>query len=283
MSLGAPADKPEFTYHTNVSEIRLTFSATDQNNHGVATLQARDFAIVDKDLVVRNFQSFGRTDWTKLDITILVDTSESAGPHFRQEIAGVVEMLSGTAGVPEENVSLISFHDLQPTVICAGNCRAPHALDQLVTAKSAGLTPLFDTVVFASEILSRRDEKYGKALIVFSDGEDTVSRSSLADAIAAAQNVEVQVYPLDMSNSATHGSAMLANLAASTGGRYFRAPDDVLQSLNLILEGFRASYTVSYRLPSHASGFHTVQILPTHNRNLQFRTRSGYYYPSSVR
>ena len=68
-------DRPEFTYRTNTTEVRLNFSAMDQNNHGVATLQANDFAVVDKDVIVRNFQSFTRSDWTKLEIAILVDTS----------------------------------------------------------------------------------------------------------------------------------------------------------------------------------------------------------------
>ena len=55
-------DPPEYTYRTNAIEVRLNFSAMDQNNHGVATLQASDFAVVDKQIIVRNFQSFTRSD-----------------------------------------------------------------------------------------------------------------------------------------------------------------------------------------------------------------------------
>jgi hypothetical protein len=40
--------------------------------------------------------------------------------------------------------------------------------------------------------------------------------------------------------------------------------------------------SVSYRLPSRAAGFHTVRILPTHNLDLKFRSRSGYYDPNRV-
>ncbi len=135
ISPGIAGDRPDFTYRTNASEVRLSFSATDQNNHGVATLQASDFAIVDTDVIVRNFQSFTRSDWTKLEIAILIDASESATPRFRQEMADVLELVSQTVGVPDENLSIFSFAASQPALLCAGNCRASHALDRIPPAQ----------------------------------------------------------------------------------------------------------------------------------------------------
>jgi Ca-activated chloride channel homolog len=285
ISLGAPGDPPEFTYRTNVSEVRLSFSALDQNNHGVATLQPGDFAIVDKGFIVRNFQSFNRSDWTKLDLVILIDSSESVTPHFRQEIADTLELVSQTAGVPDESLSIISFHDLQTSLVCAGDCRASHVADQLPAARAGGLTPLFDSIVFATDFLSHHGDAHaGKVVILFSDGQDTISRYSLTDAIDAAQMTDIQIYCIDLGKSASsQGAAVLYGLAGATGGRYFLARDGATRALNLMLEGFRSTYTVSYRLPNHASGFHTVQILPTHKLDVQFRSRSGYYYPNHVR
>jgi len=281
ISLGAPGDRPEFTYRTNVNEVRLSFSATDLKNHGVATLQASDFAIVDKGFIVRNFQSFSRSDWTKLEIAILLDTSESVTPRFRQEIADALAILFQTDGVPDENLSIFSFHSLQPALVCSGDCRASHAAGQLTDTRASGLTPLFDSIVFAANFLSKHSEaKAGKVLILFSDGQDTISRNSFADAVDAAHAADIQVYSIDMGKSASsRGAGVLYSLASATGGRYFTARDGANSALDSILEGFRASYTVSYRIPNHAPGFHEVQILPTHNLNLQFRSRSGYYYP----
>ena len=284
-SAGAPGDTPEFTYRSNVNEVRLSFSAVDQNNHGVATLQASDFAVVDKDFIVRNFQSFIRADWTKLELAIVLDASESVAPRFRQEIAGILDLVSQTAGVPDENVSLFTFQGLHPALLCAGNCRATNTpAIQLPAARAGGLTPLFDTVVFASDFLWQHGDPHAvKVLILFTDGTDTISRSSLADAIDNALATDVQIYAVDLSSPRSQGGAVLQRLAASTGGRCFPVEDGGSSAMNVILEGFRATYTVSYRLPSHASGFHSVRILPTHNQNLEFRSRSGYYYPARVR
>ena len=157
MSRAAAGDPPEYTYRTNVNEVRLTFAAMDQNNHGVATLQASDFAVVDKDIIVRTFQSFTRSDWTKLEIAIVVDGSESVTPRFRREMADVLELVSQTAGVPDENLSIFSFHASQPALLCARDCRATHAADTLPAGHAGGLTPLFDTIAFAADYLAHTE------------------------------------------------------------------------------------------------------------------------------
>src|ERR1022692_1215873 len=151
-------DPAEFTYRTNATEVRLSFSATDQNHHGVATLQASDFAVVDKDVIVRDFQSFTRSDWTKLEIAILIDSSKSVTPRLRREMTDVMELLSQTAGVPDENLSLFYFEGSQPALLCAGDCRARHSAEMLPAVPARGLTPLFDTIVFAADFLTRHGD-----------------------------------------------------------------------------------------------------------------------------
>lgn len=281
LALAAPEDTPEATYHANVAEVRLTFSATDRNNHGVATLRKEDFAVVDRDIVVRNFQSFTRTGWTKLHVVVLIDTSESVAPRLRQEVTDILRVISPDAGIPEEDLSLVSFHGIEPTLICAGNCRASRALDQLPAVEAGGLTPLFDSVVFAAALLAQpSDADTRKVLILFSDGEDTISRHSAADAMAAALASELRIYAVGLKNAAypSPGTAVLRNLAGATGGRFLAAPEGTSKVLDAVLEDVHATFTVTYKLPSRAAGFHLVRILPTHDLNLQFRCRRGYYY-----
>ena len=279
-------DPPSFTYRTGVSEVRLSFSALDQDSHGVATLQASDFAVVDKDFIVRNFQSFTRSDSTKLEIAILADASESVTPGFRQEMAAILELLSQTTGVPDEHLSMFSFKGTQPTLHCTGDCRSSHAVDHFLATRAGGLTPLFDAVVVATDFLAQRaDSHTEKVLIVLSDGEDTISRNSLTMAIDDAVRSDVRVFCINLHHSepSARGEGILYSLAVETGGQYFSARHGAREAINVILEDFHASYTVTYLLPNHSSGFHPVRILPTRNSKLQFRSRSGYYYPSPVR
>ncbi|MGA7566902.1 MAG: hypothetical protein WBW53_12665, partial [Terriglobales bacterium] len=79
------------TYHSTVSEVRVTFFATDQNNRPLEIVSTSDFAIVDNEQVVRNFRSFMHSDETSLNIVALVDLSESVAPRFRVAISDVLQ------------------------------------------------------------------------------------------------------------------------------------------------------------------------------------------------
>lgn len=284
ISTAAEPDKPAFTFHADADEVHLTFSAADQNDHGVATLRAADVVVIDRDIVVRQFRSFARSDWTRLQIAILADSSESAAPHFRQELARIIEVISQTEGIPEENLSLFGFHDSQPSLICAGNCRTSHAVERLPAAHAGQLTPLFDSIIFATDFLAQHnDPQAKKVLLIFSDGIDTISRNSLADALEAALRAGVEIYALDLRASDRQGAAVLNRLTFTTGGRYFPPQTDAIHVVNVILDGFHASYEITYRLPTRYPGFHTIRLVPSHNLNLQFRSRSGYYYPNETR
>lgn len=129
------------------------------------------------------------------------------------------------------------------------------------------------------------DAQTQKALIVFSDGQDTISLKSFRDALDATVIRNVQIYSIDRNDSAGYepGKQVLRAFAAASGGRFFEMKDGSARALNTILEGYRASYVVSYHLPTRAQGFHTVQVLPTHNVHFHFRSRSGHYYPDYIR
>ena len=82
------------TLRSSVSEVQVTFSTTDQNNRVMANIQPSDFAIVDQDLVVREFRSFTRSEYTRLDVALLIDASGSITPQFRQELSNVVQLIT---------------------------------------------------------------------------------------------------------------------------------------------------------------------------------------------
>lgn len=283
-SKAAGADAPEVVYRAHSNEVRLTFSVTDQRDHGVATLQPSDFAVVDRELIVRNFQSFMHSDTTKLEIAILVDGSESLAPSFRRETADLVDLISETAGVPESNISIF-YVGSKPQILCDSNCRSSDAAGHLPSPTAGTMTPLFDTMVAASNYLAQHaDSNAQKILVVLSDGQDTASLSSFRDARESALQNAIQIYAIDFNRErSSQGSSVLYHLAAATGGRYFAGRDATTRAMNGILEDFKASYVITYKLPGSETGFHDLRILPTHNTNLQFRSRSGYYYSAENR
>ena len=274
----APTDNPQATYRTGVSEVRLIFSASDQNEHTVANLNASDFAVVDRDVIVRKFQSFTRPEFTRLEMSILIDASASMKPHYREEVAQVVELISETSGVADESLSIITFQGLKPSVVCTHHCADIDMTDVLPATPPQGTTPLYDTLIYAADVLSEKHDPQARRIaILFSDGNDTVSKNSASDAIETVLANDVQVYAI---RTSSRPNDFLEALVSATGGRTFRLSDGATSVARAVLADFRASYQVTYRLPDRSSGFHTLRILPTHDMNLHFRCRRGYYYPT---
>ena len=273
------------TYRVQANEVQLTFSATDQNDRVIATLSAADFAVVDKDLIVRNFRSFRRAEYTRLDVAILLDNSSSIAPRFQKEVTQTLNLISETAGVPEESIAIVSFQGAEPVVLCKGDCRERPAANLIPAKAVSQMTPLYDSLAFTADLLARTpaaaDPKVRRVVIVLSDGDDTISRDSAGQAVAELVKNDVQVYTLDANKSEySHGSLFLQKLAAATGGRSFRLSDRAGAVADAVLADFHASYQVTYRVPNSGAEFHSVRILPTHNLNLNFRCRQGYIDPA---
>ncbi len=305
------ADLP--TYHSAVSEVRVTFFTTDESNHPVQTLTTSDFAIVDNERVVRNFRSLTQSDETSLDLVVLVDLSESVAPNSRVAVSDALQLITREQSIADDNIAVMTFggtfgesseamlDSIRPALLCASGCR--DSVSKLQAAKSGGLTPLFDALVFAADFISRRGAAGSRSavpgnvvpanirpvLILFSDGMDTISLHSASEALQAVLATGALIYSADVDapDTRTSGSVFLRKISTATGGRYFpprfTLNENAAFLLNAVLEDLRASYVVTYDVPSHLTGFHALRLLPTHNLNLTFHSRSGYSYEPADR
>jgi len=278
---------PDLTLQASVSEVRLMFSTTNQDSRVIDSIQPSDFAIVDQDVVVHDFRSFNRADYTRLDVAVLVDASGSISSQFRRELENAVQVIAHLDNVPEESFSVISFRDLKPSIVCAGNCRTLMANAPLPVLQSGGLTPLYDSVVFASGWIGQAQTgsvpaaRVRRILVLFSDGVDTISVNSFNEAVNSALDNDVILYTIDVSRTRNlQGTRTLRSFSFNTAGRYFSIDDGAAKVIDAILEDCKATYSVAYKLPNSAAGFHEVRILPTHNSGLLFHCRRGYYYPN---
>jgi VWFA-related protein len=284
------------TYRSTVSEVRVTFFATDENNHPLETLTKSDFAVVDDERVVRNFRSFAHSDETSLDVVVLVDLSESVAPRVRVAISDVLQLVAREQSIPDDNISVLSFGGafggtfggLRPAILCSSGCRTSDSASKLLALKSGGTTPLFDALVFAADFISRhRRAGVRPVMILFSDGDDTISMHSPREALQAVLDAGALIYSVDMGKNQTSGTMFLRRVSEATGGRYFALSlrpsqqDGAATVLNAVLEDLHASYVVTYDLPSYQAGFHSLRLLPTHNLNLTFHSRNGYDYEPS--
>ena len=294
------------TYRSIVSQVQVTFFATDENNRPVAALTKSDFAVVDNGLVIRNFRSFTAADETSLDVVALVDLSESVAPRLRVAIREVEQLVAREQSIADDNVAVLYFGaesggtsrgtsgaasgaasgEIRPAILCASGCRVSGSVSRLLTVKSGGATPLLDALIFASDFISHHRRAGARpVLILFSDGNDTISLHSAREALDAVVAGGALVYSVDIGKPAnpSAGSMFLRQASDSSGGRYFSLQDGVANVMSAVLEDLRASYVVTYDLPSQQAGFHSLRLMPTHNVNLRFHSRNRYYDEPSPR
>jgi VWFA-related protein len=277
----ASQDSSTPTFYGTASEVRLVFFASDEHNRTVQNLTADDFAVVDDDQVIRNFRSFAHPALTNLDVVVLFDSSESVLPHFQQEITEVLQLISQWPWKPEDDVSVLSFSGMDTHEVCAGDCRTSLTAQKIVAFPAGGATPLFDALDTATSLLRKRSRpNILPVMILFSDGDDTISKTSLNRALEKTLAAGVQVYVVDVNPStpASNGTATLQKIADASGGLYIRSADGIARIFCDVIDDLRSALVVTYALPRSSSDFHSIRILPTHNLDLRFRTRSGYFH-----
>ena len=281
------SDDPVATYHTGTSEVRISFFATDERNHLVEDLGKDDFAIVDGDMVIRDFRSLVRASDTALDLVLLVDGSESMAPRFPEVQQDILKLISSDSLSANDRVSVVTFAGMRPTVFCVHDCRAPAIQQRLLATKAGGATPLFDAVNYTARLVtSQQTPAARQVVILFSDGHDTISMASYREALNAMVASGAVLYTVNIDRSKdsfSQGSRTLQQMAESTGGRSFELPNHPGNLLETVLADLHASYTVTYQLPNRNAGFHSLRILPKHNLKLQFHCRKGYNYDDEYR
>jgi VWFA-related protein len=272
-------DVPDITYRTGSSEVRVTFFATDENNRLVQAIDRNDFAVVDGDMIIRDFRSLTRSDETKLEVVVLVDASESVAPRFHAIADQVMRLISRQHS--GDNLSIITFSGLRPAILCTAECGGAVVENKVRSLTPSGATPLFDSLAFSARYIAERHTPgVRQVLILLSDGNDTISGSSARQALDAVIGTGALLYTINPNKTARDfkGSIALQEMAEATGGRSFSAPDDAADVLEAALADLHASYVVTYPLPSRTGGFHSLRILPKHNLNLRFHCRRGYFY-----
>jgi VWFA-related protein len=269
-------------YHSSGSEVRLVFFATDEHQHALRELRQDDFAVVDGDMVIRQFRSFERSTPAKLDAVVLIDASGSVSSRFQQQAADIFQMLSNWPWKPDDELSVLSFSGSDVHFVCVEDCVNSLTSDQIAFLPRGGNTPLFDAIKTAAAVLQQHHEPdVSRVIILFSDGQDTISLSSLHEVSERVLASAAQVYAVDISDRPPdNGTAVLQKLAEDSGGLYLRIAKNRRSSLNDVVNNIigtlNSARIVTYALPESNSGYHTVRIMPTRNLAWEFHCRHGY-------
>src|SRR6185503_19253447 len=289
---GVKADQAEAQYRLQlpVDEVVLTFHAVDHHGLPVKDLKLNEVRLRDNSSPPRRIIAFDSIVDRPIRAAILVDTSDSM-QHFVQESKHIAERFAeGILRQRSDQRTVIDFAYASNTA--ARWTADPSALfEQIQNVRLGAMSPVKGTAILntifrtcAYGFKNADPTSTGNSILLFSDGEDNASMTSMEEALRACQSSNTVVYAFRIPSSdakSSTGPKTLADLAANTGGQVFPAdesPDAIGNDLKTIESEMRNQYRLIYTPASlkHDGSFHSIELqLP--DRVDKLEVRSGYF------
>jgi Ca-activated chloride channel family protein len=246
------AAQPVAVFSAETSLVNVAVTVEDARGRPIDGLAARDFVLREDgrkqkiDMCARMGEAGGRS--TSLDVALLVDSSDSMLDTLRRSQQTAVRFLTN---LPNAQEIIVVFFD-QTQHVEHFDREHPEALfERLKAIPDGGNTALRDAIVFSLRALGTSNGR--SALVLLTDGIDTVSTTSPPALDKAVQSTAVTIYPVAYP-AAPAGDGPdpqealreLNRLAQVTGGRLFKLPNE--QALPGVLDEIVADLREQYVL-----------------------------------
>ena len=260
-----------FADAVDVDRIQLTAVVTDGRRY-VRGLKRSDFRVFEDGARVA-IEHFGSED-APLELAVAVDISESMTGAMAQTKEFVRRFLSQLREA--DKVSLFAFNENQFLI-----ARPAVDLQARVAAVDAlapwGATALHDVIIRSFQTLGRQQGR--RALVMFTDGEDTASRVSAQAVERRTESSDAVLYMIGQGQAVESAAlrSLCERLAASSGGRAFfpRRIEDLGEVFDAIAEELSNQYLLTFAPAAGRDGaYHEIRVEVEGGH--QVRVRSGY-------
>ncbi len=261
------------------SIVVMNASIVNASGKSVAGLKREQFSLFE-DGVEQEIDLFAAEE-TPFAAVILLDTSGSMEGRVSLARAAAIRFLDGLR--LSDNTSIYRFDSKVVQVQDFSNSR--DVSDKIFDLKSYGMTVLNDAVYRAAIELSKRPEKR-RAIIVLSDGADTMSGRSADAALKAALAANAVIYTVDMSSPSASvrdrmsASGTLKKFAERSGGTFVASPGGAAmrEAFEKIVAELGAQYTIGFSPKNEKKdGKWRTLELRVARPSLTIRTRKGYH------
>ena len=295
---------------TNLTNI--FFTAADKQKRFVSTLTKEDVRVLE-DGVPQNIFTFQPNSDLPLSLAILIDCSGSEERTLPEEKGAARSFLESVLRADKDEAAIVSFTgEVTLEQGLTGNIgRLRRAIDEVrfvppagyigggvvvggtppisgTQQTLAGSTAIWDAIwATSNELLSDSAEHTRRAIILLTDGEDTISQVRMQEAINRAVKAEALIYAIGIGDRYQYGidEGALKRITEGTGGRaYFpRNERDLNDAFAQIQRDLRERYLIAYSSSNkNRDGAYrhvTIEIVNQDLRreNLKLNYRPGYF------
>jgi Ca-activated chloride channel family protein len=250
-----PVSRVAKPLHVDVDLVLVPVTVSDSMNHTVTSLKKEDFTVYE-DNTRQEIRYFSNED-VPISIAILVDVSKSMSDKIDAEREAIVEFFKNAN--PDDEYFAIAFSD-HPRLLADSTQSVDQIQGQLLAEEPGGPTAMLDAVYLAvSKLRSARHER--KAILIFSDGGDNVSRYKLREIKSLVRESDVQIYAVGLFETFFFntieeklGKEWLGEITDATGGRTVTVDNrgKVPEAAAAISRAMRNEYVLGYRPTSTA-------------------------------
>ena len=279
LSFATAAQNDDDVVTVDSSIVVVNATITDSSGNHVSGIKQNQFSLFENG--VEQEISFFAAEETPFAAVILIDTSGSMEQRVSLARSAAIRFLDGLRDV--DSSEIYRFDSKVVLVQKFSNSR--DVSEKFFDLKADGMTALNDAVYQAAKDLGDRPEKR-RAIIVLSDGADTISGRSVDKALKAALAVNASIYTVDMAGMETNGreraqnQGVLRNFAEKTGGTFVSTPGGVAMrdAFRKIVEELGRQYTLAYQPKNQSKDgkWRTIEVRVA-KPNLTIRTRKGYH------
>jgi Ca-activated chloride channel family protein len=264
-------------------------SVTDPAGNQINTLTKDDF-IIYEDNKEQEIASCYREGQMPLRMVFLFDTSTSIRSRFDFEQRAAAQFFRYLLR-PGDKAAIIS-------VASDARLEMPFTADvnrlvnTLANLQPQGATALYNAISLAAKYLTKEDGRH--VMVVLSDGTDTASGITLAQALKDVQKSDTVIYGVHSTGVAPSlnvqdlaGEFVMKAMSEDTGGRAFFPPiyedtkketRDLDEIYKRIAAEVRAQYVLTYYSKNDArtKNYRAIRV-EVKRPGLQVRARNGYY------
>lgn len=185
-----------------------------------------------------------RGDATPPDVVLVIDTSGSMRGKPLEDARTAATAFVGSLGTGAR-VGLVAFDDGVHVLALPGTDRAA-LLGEIARLTAKGETSLYDALAEAAAMVPASGSGQ-RAIVVLSDGGDTVSARSFESVVQSLKDVAVPVYAVAL-QSEEYNPQALATVADATAGRLIPVTESaqLAAGFEAIAEEIRDAYVLTY-------------------------------------
>lgn len=220
-----PPEQTSAAFRTQVNEVIVPVTVTDEKGRFVSDLDKENFTIFDEGKP-QTIRFFTRERNQPVVVGFLIDTSNASRLHWKNYLDASIELVQNL--VPGDNPKfsgyLISYANTADLVVNTTSDPEP-MVEKLQKFRPSGGAALFDAIYMACsdsrKLVKGEPIEPRRVLVIVGDGHDNASKKTLDEALEIAQRNLVTIYGVSTVAFGFNNEdeKNLVRLAEETGGR----------------------------------------------------------------